>query len=220
MGDVAVLDATYLDEPTRQFRDALRLLFILAYAGELTGDPPPEADAVRVIWSQKRLQKMDFWMRNPDHLAHALLDEYEASEDAVWLRQAKTILNSEEPELRRDAMAKYLWGAYEPIDTGLAPLISYGLAVTRRHPTNRRRTYFLLARGAELAARMTTEMAEATWYADRADLVGRLCEGRKGEDLARMQYQNPEYANAPNGETIGSIANQVRARLEALEAAQ
>ena len=214
------MDATYLDEPTRQFRDALRLLFILAHAGEPAGDPPPEPGAVRVIWSQKRLQKMDFWMRNPDHLAHALLDEYEVSEDAGWLRQAKAILNSDEPELRRDAMAKYLWGAYEPIDTGLAPLISYGLAVTRRHPANRRRTYFLLAKGAELAARIPREMAEATWYADRADLVGRLCEGRKGEDLARMQYMNPEYANAPNGETIASIANQVRARLDDLEAVQ
>lgn len=220
VGDVVVLDATYLDEPTRQFRDALRLLFILANAGESVGDPSPEPDAVRVIWSQKRLQKMDFWMRNPDHLAHALLDEYEDSNDARWLRHAKAILNSEEPELRRDAMAKYLWGAYEPIDTGLAPLISYGLAVTRRHPANRRRTYFLLSKGADLAARMVREMEEARWYANRAELVGLFCEGRTGEDLARMQYENPEYANAPNGETIASIAEQVRARLERLETAR
>jgi DNA-binding MarR family transcriptional regulator len=220
VGDVATLVATYLDEPTRQFRDALRLLFILANASEPAGDPPPEPGAVRAIWSQKRLQKMDFWMRNPDHLAHALLDEYEASADARWLKHAKAILHSDEPELRRDAMAKYLWGAYEPIDTGLAPLISYGLAVSRRHPANRRRTYFLLAKGAELAGRMTREMAEAAWYADRAGLVGQLCAGRSGEDLARMQYENPEYANAPNGETIGSIADQVRARLANLEGAR
>lgn len=160
---------------------------------------------------------MDFWVRNPDHFAHALLDTYELDGKASWLRNARDILGSEEPEVRRDAMAKYLWGAYEPIDTGIAPLISYGLAQTQRHPETRRRSFFLLRRGAEVAELMTDELPEARWYAARATLVGELCRGRTGEDLARMQYQQPEYANAPNGETIASIAQQVRARLAFME---
>ena len=147
----------HLDEPTRQFRDALRLLFILARAGEPIGDSPPIANAVRIIDSQKRLQKIDFWVRNPDHLSHALLDGYAITKNAKWLRIARDILGSEEPEIRRDAMAKYLFGAYEPIDTGLAPLISYGLVQTARHPDTRRRRYFLMQRGSEVA-----------------DLIGRL----------------------------------------------
>lgn len=207
----------YLDEPSRQFRDALRLLFVLAYGGEPVGSPPPVDNAVRAVSSQKRLQKMDFWMRNPDHLAHVLLDSYELDGDVLWLRSAREILDSEEPEIRRDAMAKYLWGAYEPLDTGLAPLISYGLAQTQRHPETRRRRYFLLEKGQDVATRMATEMPEAEWYASRATLVGALCRGRTGADLARMQYELPEYANAPNGETIASIAAQVRARLAEME---
>jgi len=195
----------------------MRLLFILAECGEVVGDPPPVLKAVRVIGSQKSLQKMDFWVRNPDHLAHALLDIYSDTSDSRWLRHAQAILGTEEPEVRRDAMAKYLYGAFEPIDTGLAPLISYGLAQTLRHPQTRRQRYFLLERGAEIAARMVAELPEAQWYADRARLVGDLCHGRSGEELARMQYQQPEYANAPNGETIASIAAQVRARLANLE---
>lgn len=211
------LSRVYTDEPTRQFRDAMRLLFILAECGDALADPPPVPLAVRVISSQKRLQKMDFWVRNPDHLAHALLDVYSDTNETKWLRQAQAILGTEEPEVRRDAMAKYLYGAFEPIDTGLAPLISYGLAQALRHPQTRRQRYFLLQRGGEVAARMVAELAEAQWYADRARLVGQLCSGRSGEDLARMQYQQPEYANAPNGETIASIAAQVRARLANLE---
>jgi len=210
----------YSDEPTRQFRDALRLLFILRFAAEEIVGTPPVPDAVRVVSSQKRLQKIDFWVRNPDHLAHALLDVYQIAHDERWLRQARAILGSDEPEVRRDAMAKYLYGAFEPIDTGLAPLLSYGLARTLRHPETRRQRYFLLARGAEVAERLLADLAEARWYAERAALVGRLCLGRSGEELARMQYQLPEYASAPNGETIASIAGQVRARLAELETAR
>jgi hypothetical protein len=195
----------------------MRLLFILAECGDPVGALPPVPNAVRAISSQKRLQKMDFWVRNPDHLAHALLDVYGETGDPKWLRCAHTILGTEEPEVRRDAMAKYLYGAFEPIDTGLAPLISYGLAQTLRHPQTRRLRFFLLERGEHVASKMQAELPEAHWYADRARLVGELCRGRSGEDLARMQYQQPEYANAPNGETIASIAAQVRARLANLE---
>lgn len=170
-----------------------------------------------MISSQKRLQKMDFWVRNPDHLAYTLLDMYESDGDVRWLRAARVILNSDEPEVRRDAMAKYIFGAYEPIDTGLAPLISYGLAQTQRHPETRRRRYFLLERGLDVATRIASELPEAQWYVERATLVGELCAGRTGEELARMQYALPEYANAPNGETIASIASQVRTRLAHME---
>jgi hypothetical protein len=207
----------FADEPTRQFRDALRLLFILARAGEPVGEPVPVPMAVRVITSQKRLQKLDFWVRNPDHLAYALLDSYEIDRDGRWLRMARGILGTEEPEVRRDAMAKYMYGAYEPIDTGMAPLISHGLAQTVRHPETRRRRYFLLIRGAEIADRMELEVPEAKWYAERAALVGALCRGLTGEDLARIQYEEPEYASAPPGETIASIAGKVRARLARLD---
>jgi hypothetical protein len=209
--------ASYTDEPTRQFRDALRLLFILARAGEPAGIPSPMPNAVRVITSQKRLQKIDFWVRNPDHLSYALLNNYETTRDGQWLRLARNILDTEEPEIRRDAMAKYMFGAYEPIDTGMAPLISYGLAQTVRHPETRRRRFFLLQRGAEAADMLEREVPEAVWYAQRASLVGTLCRGMTGEDLARIQYEEPEYASAPNGETIASIAGKVRERLAQLD---
>ncbi len=215
--DVTLGPLAYPDEPTRQFRDALRLLFILAYGGEEVGEPPPVPNSVRFVSSQKRLQKMDFWVRNPDHLAYALLDRYEVEGEAAWLIHAREILESEEPEIRRDAMAKYLWGAYEPIDTGIAPLISYGLAQTQRNPETRRRSFLLLKRGADVARQMEKDLSEARWYASRAALVGDFCRGRTGADLARMQYKRPEYANAPNGETIASIAIEVRARLATME---
>ncbi|GAA0600380.1 hypothetical protein [Caenispirillum bisanense] len=207
----------YSDEPTRQFRDAMRLLFILAQAGEDVGKPPPVPGAVKVVVAQKKLQKLDFFVRNPDHLAEALLDRHQATGERQWLQEARSILDSEEPEIRRDAMAKYLFGAYEPIDTGMAPLVSYGLAECRRHPDTKVMRFFLLGRGAEVANTIAAEMEEARWYVARAALVGALCGGMSAQDIADMQYRQPEYANAPHGETISSIAARVRQRLKDLE---
>jgi hypothetical protein len=210
------MPSTYADEPTRQFRDATRLLFILSQAGEDVGQPSPVLGAVKVIVAQKKLQKLDFFVRNPDHLAEALLDRHQATGERRWLQEARSILDSEEPEIRRDAMAKYLYGAYEPIDTGLAPLVSYGLAECHRHPDTKMMRFFLLKKGAAVANAMAADLEEARWYVDRAALVGALCGGMSAQDIANMQYRQPEYANAPYGETISSIAARVRQRLKDL----
>ena len=207
-----------MDEITRQYRDALRLLFILARAGEPTTSTSAVADAVAVISSEKKLQKMDFWVRNPDHLAYALLEAYREQGDTGLLTQAKSIAGSEEPEIRRDAMLKYLYGAYEPLDTALAPLFSYGLARMLRDVNTKQRTYFLLPKGLEIADRMAKELPEGRWYSDRSALVGEFCKDKSGDQLAKWQYSHPSYAGAKNGETIGSIASEVRQRVAELEA--
>lgn len=207
-----------MDEITRQYRDALRLLFILARAGdEPTGDEPV-AGVVKVVSSEKKLQKMDFWVRNPDHFAYALLEAHREDESVGYFATAQFIANSVEPEIRRDAMLKFLYGAYEPLDTALAPLVSYGLAQMVRDPETRQRMYFLLPKGLEVADRMTKELVEAKWYSDRTALIGEFCKGKSGDQLAKWQYRHPSYAGAKHGETIDSIALEVRARIAELEA--
>lgn len=201
------------DEPTRQFRDAFRLLFIVAYAGDPVSGDTPVPDAVTVVTSEKKLSKLDFWVRNPDHLAYALLDRFEETHNHQWLAAAEEILGTDEPEVRRDAMVKYLFGAYEPLDTGLAPLVSYGLVRKLRDPKSKMTEYFLLPKGRDIAVTMESEMAEAQWYSARAKLLREMCVGLSGDEIARIQYRQPEYAGAPKGETIACIAEFVRLRL-------
>ena len=208
-----------MDDTTRYYRDALRLLFILARAGDQIAGSPPVVDAVTVVDSQKKFQKMDFWVRNPDHFAYALLEAHREQGHALLLDNAKSILDSAEPEIRRDAMLKYLYGAYEPMDTALAPLFSYGMAQMMRDKSTKQRMYFLLQKGLETADRILLEVPEAQWYSERAALVGEFCKGRTGEELARWQYRHPTYAGAKNGETIASIAKEVRQRIAELETA-
>ncbi|WP_234775312.1 hypothetical protein [Paraburkholderia tropica] len=206
-----------MDEITRHYRDALRLLFILARAGDTPTAASPVAGAVKVVASEKKVQKMDFWVRNPDHFAYALLEAHSENENHGYLEVAQSIVDSGEPEIRRDAMMRYLYGAYERLDTALAPLVSYGLVQMKRDPESRQRMYFLLPKGLEVADRMTEELKEAKWYSDRTTLLGDFCRGKSGDQLARWQYRHPSYAGAKHGETIDSIAHEVRARIADLE---
>jgi len=194
------------------------MLFILARAGEPLTETATVSGALAVVGSQKKLQKMDFWVRNPDHFAYALLEAYKEQGDFGLLASAKSIADSKEPEVRRDAMLKFLYGAYEPLDTALAPLFSYGLARMVRDATTKQRMYFLLPKGLEAADRMTAEVPEAQWYSERTTLVGEFCRGKSGDELARWQYKHPTYAGARNGETIASIAHEVRQLIAEMEA--
>lgn len=55
-----------------------------------------------VVRTLVRLQKLDFWVRNPDYLANELLNDFEnGDQDLALLAIAGEILDSEEPELRR-----------------------------------------------------------------------------------------------------------------------
>lgn len=67
---------------TSRLQDAVRLLMLIDGAGEPLPAPPsqdaPQA-AVAVLRSQVALQKLDFWLRNPDYLADLLLDRFEES---------------------------------------------------------------------------------------------------------------------------------------------
>lgn len=71
--------------PTTRMQDAVRLLMLLNEAAEqvtdadIAGDPGLKT-AIGVVRTQVRLQKLDFWVRNPDYLANELLNDYENGE--------------------------------------------------------------------------------------------------------------------------------------------
>src|SRR5690606_37906916 len=113
---------------------ALRLLFLLDAAGVLVdGGPTIPPTAVKVVRSEKRIQAMDFWMRNPDYLAAEVLVLVQSRRftDADLI-VAQGLLVGDEPDLRRYPMVRYLFGAFEPIDDAFSMLVTPGLAARRR----------------------------------------------------------------------------------------
>jgi hypothetical protein len=167
--------------------------------------------------SQLRLQALDFWLRNPDYLADELLNEYERTSEQDLVEEARAILDSREPEVRRLPMTKYRFGAYEPLDDVLAPLVTYGLvahSATAGQTRVREHDYWFMERGEEFAQELLSAASEVfQWYVDRASLIARVAGDDPGGRLKERQYRQEEYAGTPNTRLIEPITHRVRQRL-------
>ncbi|MFE1836518.1 hypothetical protein [Streptomyces sviceus] len=208
---------------TSREQDAVRLLLLIDGACE----PLTEAEqavpalerAVGVMRTQVKLQKLDFWLRNPDYLANELLTAYESDREAALLDIAGRILDSEEPEVRRYPMLRHHFGAYEWLDDALAVLRSAGLLIRKRRGSInriRQHDYFLLEQGRHVAREIIRQAPVFDYYVQRVELVMQLAGEKSGSELKKQQYLTPEYAETPRGSRIGSISEQARQRLVAL----
>lgn len=216
-----------MGRPTTRMQDAVRLLALIDQASEPVTPSEVASDealqtAIGVVRSQVRLQKLDFWVRNPDYLANELLNDYESGDqDPSLLGIASDILDSEEPELRRYPMLRYMFGAYEDLEDALAVLRQADLVVRRRkgRPDRVVRTdYFLLQEGRDTMSRIHQEFPDLTWYSARSALVVKLAEGHGATELKDRQYIVDEYLNTPQGARIPSIAERARKRLADIRA--
>lgn len=207
---------------TTRMQDAVRLLMLINEAAEqladedVTDDPALDT-AVGVVRTQVRLQKLDFWVRNPDYLANELLNDYvSGNRNPSLLQMASEILDSDEPELRRYPMLRYLFGAYEDLEDALAVLRQADLVVRRKkgRPGHVVQTnYFLLEAGQKMVTRIHVEFDELVWYSSRSALVVQLASGQGATELKDRQYIQEEYLKTPNGLRIPSIAERARKRL-------
>ncbi|MDQ1045491.1 hypothetical protein [Streptomyces sp. V4I2] len=219
-----VAAASQDDAPiTSREQDAVRILLLINGASETpTGSDladPGLKNAVGVVRTQVRLQKLDFWLRNPDYLADELLTDYESSREPGLLRWAGRILDSEEPEVRRYPMLRHHFGAYEPLDDALAVLRSAGLVLRRRRGTVnrvRQHDYYLLNTGRQVVNNIVSTAPEFRYYVDRVALVIALADGLGGSDLKARQYLQREYAETARGTRIGSVSARARERLDRL----
>jgi hypothetical protein len=213
-----------VEHRTTRHQDAVRLLFLLSEAGTTPSAAAP-LGSVRVVHSQMRLQALDFWMRNPDYLADELLTEQVAGRRQDGIALAKAILESDEPDLRRYPMVRYLFGAYEPLDDALAILRSAGLVhIVREGDPDagriREHHFFLLDAGLGAAKKLVQEAPALVWYRDRASLVAAVAADSTGSQLKDRQYEKIEYARTKLGTTIGSVADSVRRRVREIELQQ
>jgi hypothetical protein len=224
--DQAVAPPSEAEPVTSREQDAVRILLLLDGAGEPAGEAERGQSglgtAVCVVRTTVRLQKLDFWLRNPDYLADELLNEYESSGEEPLLQLAAAILDSEEPEVRRYPMLRHHFGAWESVDNALAVLRSAGLAARRRRGTIdriRQSDYYLLEAGRRVARDIVGAEPVFRYYVDRVDLVVRLADGLGGTQLKRRQYLQREYVETPRRERIGTVAARARSRLDTFRAA-
>ncbi|ALX03447.1 hypothetical protein AERYTH_01395 [Aeromicrobium erythreum] len=185
------------------------------------GSPVTESDPdgmITVVRSEKAIQAMDFWLRNPDYLADEILTMVDDGRlGAEYIEHARNLLDTPEPDLRWYPMPRWLYGAYEPLDDAFAFLELYGLAKVGRvgTPGNKpqRSQFFLTAKGAAGVAEMGSDPLLG-WYVSHAELVEAVVDGDNGKVLKERQYAQRTYAETELGSTIAPITSRVRARLD------
>ncbi|QWA23220.1 hypothetical protein KJK32_23595 [Streptomyces sp. JCM17656] len=203
-------------------------MFVLDRCGapcQSAGEGENRSVAVAVVPGQKRLQALDFWLRNPDYLADELLNQIEISDahDTEWaLDQARMLLAGDEPDVSRYPMLRWRFGAWEPLDDALALLLAHGLirvdAVGEPPAKVERWDYYLLAAGRELADELRTGAPDLAWYDERAVVVLAVAGQRSGSQLKEIQYRQAEYERTVWKASINGITERVRERFERITA--
>jgi len=202
-------------------RRIVRILFILYFFDDKAGAISFLNDRVSVIESETKLQKIDFWICYPDHLAAALLRgcEIEGLGNSKLINRkqevcsaVRDILRNREPEIRWIPMRKYLRGAYEPLDEVMVFLVSRNLARRRVVENGRRVHYELTSRGSEVVQTMIRECQETEWYAQRCRLIRDFFNHLNGFEIRKLQYLEAAYAMTPHEQMIATIETEVRAR--------
>lgn len=200
-------------------RDAIRILFILN-AGGMPWVDPNDPTVAKIFKGEARLHAFDFWMRNPDYLASELLDGYEATGNADYRQAAEVIFESDEPDLRRIPMIRYLFGAYERLDDALSLLRSRDLVritgikgKVKVHETD----FILTVRGVGVCSNAVAQEPILEWYAQRAALVAEIAGTRGGGALKDKQYDQATYAQTQLGGIIPPIGTDVQRRLNQLK---
>lgn len=201
-------------------REVVRILCILYCCGELTQMRlviTDDDDYTHTIDSENELQKIDFWLRYPDHFAAALLRRSEPGE-SLEIRAAeikaliRRIFEDEEPQIRWEPMRRYLRGAHEPLDRVLRFLTSRWLVYRRlsKHPARTR--YFLTSKGCQAVECMITNCPEVMWYIERCKLIASLLGDLEGLEKRALQYQESAYLNTPIRSMIPRVDDEVHQR--------
>lgn len=204
-------------------QDAVRILFLLDHCPEPDSECPDHPDAVAVLRGQKKLQALDFWLRNPDYLADELLNAAEAGRSVPGVSpvdRAAALLEGDEPDLESYPMIRWRYGAYESLDDALALLVAHGLIgidAIGTAPDIDRWDYCLLPAGRQDAEEMRSQEPDLSWYDERAALVLLLAGDRSGSALKELQYAQGEYERTHMGDDIVGILPRVRARLAVLQ---
>ncbi|PLR99044.1 hypothetical protein [Bacillus sp. T33-2] len=199
------------------YRDKLRILLILYFFSENISEYSEfHPEYVKVFKSEVKIQKIDFLIRYPDYLANELLnliEEKEVGKEKIK-QHVKDIFSSEEPELRREDMLRYFFGAYEELDYIISFLVSFGFIKfeSRRNISGRifDKLYYLSQYGVDkIEKEILIDLEKANWYQQRMLLIKEYFGDLSGTELKIRQYEYEQYRTTPINQYIQGIQKEV-----------
>lgn len=202
-------------------KDRIRIFLILYFCSEEHSDSSTP-DFKRLFESEVKLQKLDFWVRNPDYLSYALLDI--AEQESLRSQEIKDIVlkvfENREPEIRKDEMEKFLYGAYEDIDNAIAFLDAVGLIKFYSKKAADLRTiekkYYITDLGVNKIINNLPNLPFLKWYEERCLLIKKYFGDKNGTQLKDIQYQVEAYTKTSYGQLIPNISHLVKEKFKDL----
>ena len=152
--------------------DRIRIFLILFFFSEEHNDSSTP-HFKRLFESEVKLQKLDFWVRNPDYFSYSLLEmaEKEPAKKQEIKEIVQKIFEDREPEIRREDMRKFLYGAHEDIDNAIGFLDSVDLIkfVSKKDVVLRtgKKKYYITDFGEKKVVNNLPNMPFLKWYKDK-----------------------------------------------------
>ncbi len=202
-----------LDSGTSE-RDIARFLTVLYYCGRpvsslLDGE-------TRQVDSIGQLQRFDFWVREPGHLALALLVQ-KPTPDSSQQRQLRRLVAGGQLDIRRIPVPSAPYSYLEDFGASMSFASSRAL-VSDRPSFAKSRSYghrlVLETRGIALVKQILAECPSFDWYRVQSELVAENIATLDAIDLSAMPYLESELS--PAQAAVTPLLPVVQARYSAL----
>lgn len=203
-----------MDQALRKFRDRLRVILILYTFSDPLDN---QTDYYGLFRSEVKIQAIDFLLRYPDFLAKELMDLM-VSDPNIKPKEVENtvfkIYQDKEPEIRKEEMEKFFYGAYESIDDIIAFHISVGFLhyISKKRIDGKEydRQYFVTRKCADKIENTLQEIPSVKWYIDRCLLIKKYFNRFSGSELKTRQYRYAEYKETSYKAHISGIDQKVR----------
>ncbi|GIN07584.1 hypothetical protein J1TS1_17290 [Shouchella clausii] len=210
----------------KSYRDRLRILLVIYFFSQnINEDEKEKPYYQKEFKSEVRIQKIDFLIRYPDYLAYELLDllqypEFEENKEDVKAN-VKEIFGNNEPDIRREDMLRFFYGAYEDIDHIIAFLVSIGFIeyTSKRNLAGRvfEKVYYLTEYGVNKIEReILNGLEKAKWYESRCHLIKKYFGDLSGTELKVRQYEHEEYRTTALNQYIKGIQENVKRKYQGI----
>ena len=183
-----------------QLRRVLRILLIVdKFGGES-----------HYLDSEVKLQKIEFFFRNPDHFSYFLLKRYEEGKitDCEDLKKIiNELMNTNELDIRIDPMKRYKYGAYEELDKTLSILSSLQYMIIDKKGHHLKCN--LTENGINYIENLKNE-EELSWYFKRVNLLYTFLEKLSPTEIKKAQYQSEIYSSTEWNDIIPNEIENVK----------
>lgn len=205
----------YEYEHIKLYKDRIRIFLIIYFFSEEYVNQK-ESYLSKVLYSEVKIQKIDFLLRNPDYLAYELIilmRKGKADRNDIKLI-VKEIFGNKEPVIRKIEMEKFFFGAYEDIDDIILFLkgINFIEFRSERNIILKviNKSYYVTSFACEKMEKELQQIPSLQWYIKRCNLIKKYFGDFSGTQLKALQYEIDEYKNTSYKEYISDIQEQVK----------